>query len=510
MARLRTTRAAEEAKKEPPDSPSALARLHNPRWEDARHTTFVDRCLVYLEQRQAPAGFLRLLEANRRIPDDVADDEMIPFTHLAIFEPPRHGKSEQCNRYFPAWYLGRHPDHHIISASYGDKYAASWGRKARNVLEGFGPTQFGIRVSRRTSAANDWEIEGRGGGMVTSGTGGAITGRGANVFIGDDLVKGAKDAASVIMQESAWDWWQTEASTRLESDADGIEPIVLLIMTRWNENDILGRILANEEDEDDGETWYVLRLPAIAEENDALGRKPGEALWPERRPLEFLQRIKRRISAYWWSALYQQRPAPLEGDFFKRTWWQRYTLGEFPSQPISGFNAIDTAGYDTKRTGDYAVIHSGCRVGRAVYSTNLQRGHWTFVELKERAKNTQLDNGWPLLIEDVPWAKPLIQSLRAEGCIVIPFAPGGHSKESRADAIAPTVESGNWYLPIGASWVDDFIEEMAAFPRGAHDDQVDTASMLGIRLLLGGRMPTMGTKQFGRRRSVPQQGWRTA
>ncbi len=496
---------------EPPRSPLSLAKLHNPKWQDARHQVFLDDLLVCLEQRKAPAHLLRRLETNRPIPDSVADDELLPFTRLAVSEPPRHGKSEECSRYFPAWYLGKHPDHHIILASYGDTYAKSWGRKARNVLEAIGLEAFGVMVSKRTSAANDWEIEGHGGGMVTAGTGGAITGRGANCFVGDDLVKGAQEAASPVVQESSWEWWQSDASTRLEIDADGLEPIVLLPMTRWNENDILGKILANEDDEDDGETWYVLRLPAIAEDNDALGRKPGEPLWPERRPLDFLQRIKRRISAYWWAALYQQRPTPIEGDIFKRSWWQRYELGKFPTQPISGFNCIDTAGYDTKKTGDYAVIHSACRIVRSIYSTNLQRGHWTFVELKERAKNAQLDNGWPILVEDVPWAKPLIQSLRAEGCTVVSFAPGGHSKEARADAITPTVESGNWYLPIGASWVDDFIEEMAAFPNGAHDDQVDTASMLGIRLLLGGRLPGMGQRETGgRRRPQAQQGWRSA
>ena len=131
------------------------------------------------------------------------------------------------------------------------------------------------------------------------------------------------------------------------------------------------------------------------------------------------------------------------------------------------------------------MIHSACRVGPNVYSTNVQRGHWEFPELAMRAKNAQAENGCPLLIEDVPWSKPLQQSLRAQGCTVIPFAPGGHSKESRADAVTPFIEAARWYVPIGASWVDDFVEEHAAFPNGAHDDQVDTTSMLGLRMFQG-------------------------
>jgi predicted phage terminase large subunit-like protein len=474
-----------------PESPSALAKLHNPKWQDARHTRFVDQALVYLDMRKAPAGFLRKLDATLAIDDAVPDDEWLPFTRLGIQEPPRHGKSEHVSRYFSAWYLGQHPDHRLILASYGDNYAATWGRKARNVLEAHGEA-FGVSVSKRTSAANDWEVDGRAGGMVTAGTGGAITGRGANAFVMDDLVKGAKDASSVVMQDAAWDWWLSEASSRLESDDEGLEPIVVFITTRWHEADTMGRILTNEEGLEDGEVWYVLRLPAIAEENDPLGRAPGEALWPERRPLSFLERIKRRVGSYWWSALYQQRPTPLEGGIFKRSAWQFYEKAPEGYHPGGTF--VDTAGWEDVSKADWGAFASVIRVQKDLLWLNAKHGHWTFPQFIQELRDERARTGLPIYIEKTAWANPLIQALEMELTGIVPFEIKGVKKEVRAIAAQPHHEAGNFYLPNRARWTDEFIDEHAAFPNGAHDDWVDTTSMANLRLLvdfvdLGTRAP---------------------
>lgn len=404
---------------------------------------------------------------------------------LMIFMPPQHGKSTTTSKGFAAHWIGSFPDEPVILASYGQDWAEHWGREVRSVMTEYGQEIFGLAVRQDSKAAGRWQIEDHKGGMTAVGIGGATTGRGAGLFLIDDPIKDQEEARSAVIQQRNIDWYQTVVKTRVAQNG-----CIVLMVTRWHENDLPGFLLRTE-----GHAWTVLSLPALAENNDPLRREPGEALWPAKYSADYLNEIrhgaidpetgqrKGGTTAYWFNAMYQQRPTEEEGGKFKRHWWGRYTLGQMPGQPITGYNIIDTAGYDTKKTGDYAVIHSACRVGRDIYSTNLQRGHWEFPELSQRAENAYLENNWPLLVEDVPWAKPLIQSLRSKGLPVIAFAPGGHSKEARADAVAPNIEAGQWFLPIGASWVDEFIEEMAAFPNGAHDDQVDTVSMGGLKML---------------------------
>lgn len=494
-----------------PASPSALAKLHNPKWQEPKHTRFLDQALVYLDMRKAPAGFLRKLQATRPIPEDVPDDVWLPFTRLGVQEPPRHGKSEHVSRYFTAWYQGRHPEHHIILTSYGDNYAATWGRKSRDVLEQLGEECFGVRVSKRTSAANDWELE-QGGGMVTAGVGGAITGRGGNCLVNDDAVKDAKDAASEVIQLSTWDWWQSTAYTRLETDAEGLEPIALVIATRWNEGDLTGRILAGEEDVEDEETWYVLRLPALAEENDPLGRAIGEPLWPERRTMAFLERIRHRIGSYWWSALYQQRPTPLAGNIFLRDAWQWYDRAPEGWHPGGIF--VDTAGYDTSVPGDWWAYASVVKVQKDLFWLNAEEGRWSFSQAKEKLKDEQQRTGLAIYIERTALALPLIQELQSDREVgsVVPVDTRGMKKEMRALAAQPAQEAGRFYLPTGKRWTSAFVDEHAAFPNGAHDDWVDTTSLATLRLLMTTGLPVVSEQRdesgYRRQREERVTGWR--
>jgi predicted phage terminase large subunit-like protein len=413
----------------------------------------------------------------------MADDALLPFTRLCVEMPPRHAKSTTVSQNFAAWYLGRHPDHHVILSSYSDHRARFWGRKARDLLETFGKQFFGISISSRSAAGDEWEIEDRAGGMVTAGIGGAITGVGAQLLVIDDAVKNAEEAHSKVIQERNSDWWQAVALTRLEPDEAGRDGIVVVVGTRWHENDLIGSILSNEEALADGEVWYTLKLPALAEQYDPLQRQVGEALWPERWPVERLLRRKARLSGYFWQALYQQQPSPDEGNVFLRSWWQYYD--KLPPGQHPGYTIIDTAGYDTKERGDYAVLASVVRVGRDLYWLGVQRGHWTFPELVQRALDARAEYDLPLLIEEVPWAQPLIQTLKTKVAGVIPFKIEGRSKEARADAASPFCEAGNFWLPRRAAWVGDFVEEHAQFPNGAHDDMVDCTSMAALRLLIG-------------------------
>lgn len=227
-----------------------------------------------------------------------------------VFMPPRHGKSEMISHWFPVWWLGTFPDQRVIMASYGAEFAAQWGRKARNTYEEWAPELWGLSVDEASHAADRWDIKGRAGGMTTTGIGGPITGRGADLLIIDDPVKDSEEAWSSTIQARNAAWWDGTAYTRLEPGG-----VVVVLMTRWHENDLAGYILRNS-----GEPWEVLRLPALADGEDELGRRRGEALWPERFSREALDTIRRELSkddiGYYWEAEYQQRPAIPEGLLF--------------------------------------------------------------------------------------------------------------------------------------------------------------------------------------------------
>lgn len=228
---------------------------------------------------------------------------------LMVFMPPRHSKSATISWFTPPWWLGHFPEDNVIVASYGQELADEWGRLARDTLEEYGKQVFDITVSDDTSARKRWVVEGHRGGFRAAGIGSGITGRGANLLIIDDAVKDQTEAFSATIHQRNIEWWGSTASTRLEPDA-----VVILMMTRWHPNDLAGFLLGEEEH------WEVLSLPAVASEDDELGRAPGEALWPARYNLEALDAIRKRneriLGGYYWQAMYQQNPQLPEGLLF--------------------------------------------------------------------------------------------------------------------------------------------------------------------------------------------------
>ncbi len=236
--------------------------------------------------------------------EKLLDLEQRKIKRLMIFMPPRHAKSETASHFFASWYLGKHPDHHIILTSYGAEKAADFGRAARDTLTEFGPAVFDVSIRGDSDAAHRWQIAGDRGGMFTSGIRGAITGRGADCFIIDDPVKDEQEAWSAVIQAGNASWWESVASTRLEPDA-----VVILIMTRWHLNDLAGYLLSKE-----GQDWDVLELPAEAIGPDVLGRRKGDFLWEDRfSHQEMVQKktdmVSTDIGAYYWAAMYQQQPS---------------------------------------------------------------------------------------------------------------------------------------------------------------------------------------------------------
>jgi len=408
---------------------------------------------------------------NRKLLDIIAGRTK----RLMVFMPPRHGKSEFISRYFTAWVLGKFPNTRIILASYEADFAASWGRKSRDLLEEYGPSMFGVKVSDKSSAANRWDIEGYEGGMVTAGVAGPITGKGADIGIIDDPVKNAEEAKSKTYQERTWEWYKSTFRTRLHKNG-----AIILIMTRWDENDLAGRLLKNAEG--DGEKWEILSLPALAEKNDPLGRKPGEALCPNLFDRNALLNIKQAVGSYWWAALYQQRPSPAEGGLLKRSWWKFYK--ELPSRFDEVIQSWDMTFKDTKDS-DYVVGQVWGRKGADKYLLDQVRDRMDFPTTIQAVRS--LSRKWPQahakLVEDKANGPAVIATLEHEIHGLIPIDPQG-GKEARASAVSPQIEAGNVYLPDPsiAPWIHDFIEECAAFPNGAHDDQVDAMTQALIRL----------------------------
>lgn len=383
---------------------------------------------------------------------------------LLVMMPPRHGKSELCSKFLPAWFLGTHPDRRVLLTSYEATFAAEWGRKAREVLREHGENVFGVRVAKSPAAAAQWGIAGRSGGMQTAGTMGPLTGRGADLLIVDDPMKNAEEAASATIRDKLWEWWRSTAYTRLEPGGAAI-----VIQTRWHEADLAGRLL--DEMRQRGEKWRVVSLPAI----DDLGL----ALWPERFPRERLEEIRRTLGSYYWSALYQQRPTPAEGSKFQRGWFP--VVNELPAGMTSAVRYWDKAG--TEGAGDYTA---GCLIakkGALFYIVDVVRGRWSDLRREEEmARCAAMDAArfGPVEI----WIEQEPGSGGADSAHATIRRLAGYSvradkvtgpKEVRASPLAAQCEAGNVRLLAG-NWNADFLDELCMFPNAPHDDQVDAAA----------------------------------
>jgi predicted phage terminase large subunit-like protein len=410
--------------------------------------------------------------------DKLVDVAAGNIRHLMIFMPPRHGKSELTSKYFPAWYLGLNPDKRVILTSYEADYAATWGYRARNILLEYGHL-FGVKVSPESSARNRWDIEGHLGGMSTAGVGGAITGKGAHLLIIDDPVKNDEQANSKTYRDKAAEWYKSTAYTRLEPGG-----AIIIIQTRWHEDDLSGRLLKEEPDK-----WTVINLPALAEADDQLGRLPGEALFPRRYPVESLSEIKQTVGSYWFSSLYQQRPQIEEGAIFKRQYFKYFEATQDGFVLHSGnidkkvsrsackvFQTCDPAA-STKDTADYFVLATWAQTpDMDLLLLDVNR---TRLEGPEQVKlfKSEFSKWQPTFqaVETVAAGKILYQMLVREGLPVKELKPD-KDKVTRALPAAARMEAGTIYLKRGAPWLVDYEDELTSFPKGAHDDQVDVTS----------------------------------
>lgn len=448
-----------------------------------------------LDSNFSPRPHLEYL--SERISQAVHDVEGGQSRFLAISMPPRTGKTTLTTYYTPLWLLRKHPEWQVALISYDLSLVTSWGRAIRRAVE---QHPLGIEIASDAGAVTEWETTKK-GSVLSRTWRGQLTGRGVKVLIVDDPVKNAADASSKRNRDALWEWWLSVAQTRFEPPV-----LVIVVMTRWHEDDMTGRLLS-AENEGNPDDWEVISFPAIAENNDVLGREPGEPLLSpllEESVAEALERwnmTKKNVGSYTWSALYQQSPAPAEGAIFSTDWWrfwvspehahlakdrdnvivmdleEKASQGKWIDSWDMAFKALDTS--------DYVVGQRWVRISANRYLVHQTRQRLTFSQTLEELRRWRTQavpyssHVHRTIVEDKANGTAVIDVLKDEISGLIPKNPT-NSKVARAQAITPEVESHNVVLPHpampGFEWVQDLLSELHNFPNDAHDDQVDALS----------------------------------
>ena len=397
---------------------------------------------------------------------------------LMVRMPPRRGKSVLVSTHFPAWYLGRGPDRLIISASHTANLANRFSRKVRRQIESDRWPFPDVRLRRGESTVQRWGIEGHEGGYQAAGVGGSIVGDGADLLSIDDPIKGAEHARSQVRRDAVAEWFDEDALLRLSPDG-----AVILTMSARHEDDLSGRQL--DAMRNGGEQWTVLSLPEIAEdgEPDALGRKPGEVLWPTRYPAAKTDTIRLTMPHVWFPQ-FQQRPSAATGKMIKRRHMsRRYDPNVLPAFELVVLT-VDSAFKEDVSNDPSAWAVWGATASH-LYLIDAWAGRVEYPELITAIKDAYAK--WEHLapwvyIEDAASGQSAIQTLQRDSMIPVrAWTPRG-SKVSRAQDASRFFAAGRVMLPDGAPWLHDWIEQHAAFPTGKHDDMVDTTSTAIERL----------------------------
>jgi hypothetical protein len=449
----------------------AYGQLIMPKYQRARHTDLLCRTLEALER------------------GDI-DSLIVEF-------PPRHSKTTHVSQLLPSWWLGRHPESQIILASHTASLSERNSRTVRGHLQS--PAYpFETRLNPKITAANEWETT-AGGRLLAAGVGGPLVGSGADLLVIDDPIKNREEANSPTQRQKIWEWYSEVADTRLQPGGRQV-----IIMQRWHEDDLVGRVLASEN----ARYFQVLRLPAVAEptdtEPDPLGRAPGEPLWPEWYPLERLFRLKSNLTGEMgplaWYGLYQQRPTSAEGHIFHPYDWPEFL--EWPERIVSAAVTVDSA-FKQSVSNDWSVAQVWAFTAeRRWYLLDQRRARVDFGGLKRLVWDltveweAKLNRSLLVAIEDKASGQSLIQELRQgwgdrTGTVYRPLYARswvellGRSnawlknadKVQRAEAKSHIPQDNRVFLPKGAPWLDEYRAEVAAFDRGKFDDQVDATVM---------------------------------
>jgi predicted phage terminase large subunit-like protein len=396
---------------------------------------------------------------------------------LVINLPPRSLKSQMASIAFPAYLFGHKPSSQIICASYAQDLADKLAGDCRSLMtsqwyQGLFPS---TRLATRRPMLSDYSTTEMGFRLSTS-VGGVLTGRGADFIIIDDPIKPV-DALSETQRKSVNDWYDHSLITRLNDKKSGC---VILIMQRLHENDLVGHVLQKEH-------WKIIKFPAIAEENTSytirtlygektFSRNVGDALHAEREPLELLAQIREIQGEYHFAAQYQQAPSPLGGGMIKTDWFKIYTPEELPKAFDLVFQSWDTANKSSELN-DYSVCTSwGVRKDH-LYLLHVFRKRLDYPDLRRAVKQQALVyKAQNILIEDRASGTQLLQDLKNDGVHGATAYTTSMDKIMRAHSVSSTIENGFVLIPTQADWIPEYLHEIASFPKGKYDDQVDSTS----------------------------------
>lgn len=474
-----------------------------------------------LDHLYAPRPHLKYL--SDRLAKAVRDVEAGQNRLLTVSMPPRMGKSILSSLYTPIWLQRTRPSWKIGMLSHDDTLVNSWASQARKIIEE--NPHLGIRMVRDHGASSRWTLA-EGGGLVARSIGSSVTGLGFKVLILDDIVKDFVTAHSKRMRDLLWDKWRADIFTRLEPPY-----LVVAVGTRWHEDDFIGRLLSPDY-EGDPDQWETITFPAIAVENDVLGREPGQPLYSplkeetEEEALARWDEVKTSVGSYTWAALYQQTPAPAKGAIFDDEWWRYWTFDPNlakdervvlldPKELARGWwlDSWDTS-FKGNDSSDFVVGQRWVRFGPYRALMAQRRGRWSFTqaleEMEEWAK-TDDEFASPFgqhvhlrLVEESANGPAILDVMKQKVSGMKSVKPRD-SKEARARAITPEIESGHVLLPHPreAGWVPDLLSELRNFPHDINDDQVDALTQALLELRDVGRggltVPSRGTAPIVRR-----------
>lgn len=428
------------------------------------------------------------------------------ITRLMVFMPPGHAKSWCISRHFPAYYLAKYPKHAVIAATHTDDFAQTWGKRVRNLISSdrhkiLFPNS---AISEDSRASGRWETN-EGGEYNAAGVGTNIAGRRSNLLLVDDPIPTAEAADSSTVRDAVYDWYGSDATPRLKKDA-----VIIVVSTRWSVDDLPGRLLAAQS-QPGAEQWTVVSLPALAEDNDLLGRKPGEALWPEEYPAKRLLTIKAQPSttARRWAALYQQNPIVEDGGIISRSWFRpwkyadppklQYTLQSWDTAASSGdtsaYSACTTWGiFDDENNVPAMILLSACR------------GRWVYPDLRKMVQRLAFDytddnlidpkvspaKRAPdmILIEDRSSGAQIIQEMMRAGVSVHRVNPQKFgNKDQRLMMATDFLENGRVYIPyvkphftMPRRFADELVTELVSYPAAASRDYADSFSQAVNRI----------------------------
>lgn len=430
---------------------------------------------------------------------------------LILEEPPRHGKSELTSRRLPALWHGFYPMEEIMLATYNSDLAGDMTTDVQRIMDTpiyheifplskITPEGSVSKYSRNKhehelmplyDPKSGLELIRPTGSMRSAGVGGSFTGRGADLILIDDPIKNREDADSTTIRENVWKFYTSTLRTRLEGVGS-----VLITMTRWHSDDLVGRLLEQAKSDPTADQWVVLRLPAIKEDDDAPydSRQIGEALWPDKFSVQSLMALKGSIGDRDWAALYQQRPNIEGGNIIKADWIQYYDV--LPERFDVIIQSWDMATKD-KQTSDFYVGQVWGRKGANKYLLDQVRGRWDFPRACEEL--IKLSIKWPQsymkLIEAKANGPAVVQQLKSQVPGLVEVEPYG-DKSARLNSVAPEYQAGNvWYpSPKIAPWVPHHVNELCSFPLVKNDDTVDAASQALVQFRTAGAVfaPTAG------------------